>query len=153
MLQKTLKQTSDHITNSLTKEIRELGTRIANLETRIEDIENFTQDQNTEIENLKEENLVLQSRLEDFENRARRSNLRIRGISESITDLQATMLALFQELEPAIPVERMEIDRVHCALSPKKSEGPPRDIIIKFHYYHTKEQLLSAGREKGSLHF
>lgn len=58
------------------------------------------------------------------------------------------MLVLFQELQPAIPVERIEMDRVHRALSPHKADGPPRNIIAKFHYYRTKEQLLAAARGK-----
>lgn len=64
---------------------------------------------------------MLHTHLEDYENRARRSNLRIRVIPESVIDLEATMLALFQELQPDIPVERLEIDRVHRALTPKNT--------------------------------
>lgn len=45
------------------------------------------------------------------------------------------------------------MDRVHKALTPKKSEGPPRDIRAKFHYYCTKEQLLAAARGRESLTF
>lgn len=153
MLQKALKQTSDHITDKLTKEIRELGQRTAELEVRVDEIENHTQQYTSELDNLKDENLLLQSRLEDQENRDRRSNLRIRGIPESIVDLQATMIALFQELQPGIPVERLEMDRVHRALAPRKTNGPPRDIIAKFHFFRTKEQLLSAARGNSNLNF
>lgn len=135
MLHKALKQTSEHITNSLTKEIRELGNRTATLELKVENMENTVQDFMTEIDNLKEENLTLQTRLEDFENRARRSYLRIRGIPENITDIHATIITLFQELQPGIPIECLEMDGIHRALTPKKVDGPPRDIIAKFHYY------------------
>lgn len=153
ILQKALKQTSDHITDKLTREIRELGFRTADLEIRMDDIESQSQHFTSEFKNLKEENVILQSRLEDQENRARRANLRIRGIPETITDVYATMIALFQELHPGIPVERLEMDRAHRALAPRKPNGPPRDIIVKFHYYRTKEQLLAAAREKGPLMF
>lgn len=54
--------------------------RTSGLEVRMDEIENHTQLYTTELENLKEENLVLQSRLEDQENRGRCSNLRIKGI-------------------------------------------------------------------------
>ena len=86
MLQKALKQTSKHITESLTKEIRELGQRTSDLENRVEDVETNVQSHVCELENLKEENLTLQMRLEDFENRTCRSSLRIRGIPEAIVD-------------------------------------------------------------------
>lgn len=153
MLQRALKQTSEHITSSLTKEIREIGARTAALEIRVDEVEISAQNNMSEIENLKEENVILQSKLEDFENRDRRSNLRIRGIPESVIDLHSTMTALFQELQPALPIDRLEMDRVHRALMPRKTDGPPRDIIAKFHYYRTKEQLLAAARAKGNLTF
>lgn len=153
MLHKALKITSEQITNNLTKEIRELGNRTAALEIKTEELENTTQEFMTEIDLLKEENIILQNKLEDYENRARRSNLRFRGIPESIVDLSSTITALCQELQPGIPIERLEMDRVHRALMPKKTDGPPRDIIAKFHFYRTKEQLLFAAREKKNLTF
>ena len=153
MLKKALKRTSDQITSSLTKEIRDLGSRTETLETKMEELEIYTQDYQSELETLKEENMALQTKLEDFENRARRSNLRFRGIPETVLDLPGTILAICQELIPGMTVERLEFDRVHRALAPRKAEGPPRDIIVKFHYYRTKEQVLEAAREKNSLTF
>ena len=153
MLHKALQNTSDQITTKLTKEIRELGNRTDALESKVDEIEIFTQDCISEIENLKEENLTLQSKLEEFENRARRSNLRFRGIPESIIDLNGTMLALCQEILPGIPADRLEMDRVHRALTQRKADGPPRDIIAKFHFYKTKELILQNTREKNKLSF
>lgn len=154
MLHKALKQTSEQITNSLSKEIRELGNRTATLELKVDETENTTQEHMAEMDTLKEENVMLQSRLENYENQARRSNLRIRGIPETVINLQSTIMALFQELQPAILIERMEFDRIHRALTGKKADGPPRDIIVKCHYYYrTKEQLLTPARDKKSLSF
>lgn len=79
MLQRALKQTSDQITDKLIREIKELGHRTAELEGKVDELENHTQDYTAEMENLKEQNLVLQTQLEDQENRDRRSNLRIKG--------------------------------------------------------------------------
>ena len=110
MLQKALKQTSDHITEKLTKEIRDLGRHTAELENRVDDIETNVMTHETELDTFKDENFSLQTRLEDFENRAHRSNHRVRGIPESIIDLQSTITALFQELSPSIPIERPEIE-------------------------------------------
>lgn len=94
----------------------------------MEEINDITTAHADELEALKEENSILNLRLEDFENRARRSNLRILGIPENIIDLQSTITALFQELAPSIPIERLEMDRIHRSLTPKKEDGPPRDI-------------------------
>lgn len=61
--------------------------------------------------------------------------------------------AFFQELAPEIPLERLEFDRIHRSLASKPSEGPPRDVLIKFHFYRTKERLLQAAREQQDLFF
>lgn len=150
MLHKALKTTSDQITNNLTREIREIGQRTADLETRVDDMELTLQEQAHEHIALREENAMLLSRLEDAENRSRRSNLRLRGIPEAIDDLQSFTTALFQELEPSIPIERLEFDRIHRALTRRQADGPPRDIV-KLHFFRTKEQLLTAARNKNSL--
>lgn len=144
MLHKALKTTSDQITNRLSWEIRELGQRTADLETRVDDIELTLQEQAQEQIALREENSMLLSRLEDAENRSCRSNLCLRGIPEMIDDLQSFTTALFQELSPSIPIERLEFDRIHRALTRRR---------VKLHFFHTKEQLLTAARNKNSLQF
>lgn len=55
MFQKALKHTSKHITNNLTKEVREVGHRLSELETRVDDMKNYTLNYTVEIENLKDE--------------------------------------------------------------------------------------------------
>lgn len=53
-------------------------------------------------------------------------------------DLQSIITALFQELAPSILIERLEIDRIHRSLTPRPEDGPPREIVIKLHYFHTR---------------
>lgn len=153
VLHKALQNTSDAITDKLTREIREVGRRTSILEQRMDEFDITTSVHTEELESLKEDYTNLQTRLEDFENRARRSNLRIRGIPEDIEDLQSTVTALFQELAPSIPIERLEMDRIHRALTSRNADGPPRDVILKMHYFRTKEQLMEAARNKDSLIF
>lgn len=49
MLHRALKQTSEQLTNNLTKEIRELGNHTAALEYRVDVIENSAQEYMTEM--------------------------------------------------------------------------------------------------------
>ncbi|PIN95547.1 hypothetical protein AB205_0089160, partial [Aquarana catesbeiana] len=113
MLNKALKATSDQITNRLSREIRELGQRTADMETRVDDIELTIQEHAQEQAALREENATLLSRFEDAENRSRRSNLRLRSIPEVHDDIQSFTMALFQELSPSVPTECLEFDRIH----------------------------------------
>lgn len=153
MLQRALKVTSKQITDHLTHEIRELGHRTAELEIRMDNVTTSMELQDKHISSLRDENLHLNSKLEDLENRSRRSNLRFRGIPENVTDLQATLTAMIQELVPTLPLERLEMERAHRALTRKNPDGPPRDIIVKFLYFRTKEAILQAVRDKPSLEF
>lgn len=96
---------------------------------------------------------MLLSHLEDAENCSRRSNLGLRGIPETIDDLQSFTTVLFQELAPSIPIERLEFGRTHRALTRRQTDGPPWDIIVKLHFFRTKEQLLAAARNNNCLQF
>lgn len=148
VLHKALQNTSDTITDKLTQEICEVGRPTSILEQRVDEFDITTTAHTEELESLKEDYSTLQTRLEDFDNRARQSNLHMRGIPEEIDDLQSTITALFQELSPSIPIERLETDRIQRALTARKEDGPPRDRIIKMHYFCTKEQIMEATRNK-----
>lgn len=87
-----------------------------------------------EVDQLNAELETLRDKLEDAENWAHRDNLYICGVPEVITNLQGTATAFFQKLAPEVSLERLQFDRIHRSLAPKPTEGPPRDIIIKFHY-------------------
>lgn len=91
-----------------------------------------------------------------MENRERRSNLRIRGVPEAVTDkeLRSYLRNLFVTLAPHIPDIDWCLDRTHRTLAPKPPPGSnPRDIIVRFHYYDSKEALTAATRKKICIDF
>ncbi|KAM9324831.1 disintegrin and metalloproteinase domain-containing protein 12 [Gastrophryne carolinensis] len=116
MLERALEKWSLNITtqisNTLTADIKELGHRVGDLEQQAMTQKTDISTLGEELEELRGENLVLLHKLEDVENRSRRANIRIRGIPEAIVDLQSTVTALFQELVPTLPIERLESDRI-----------------------------------------
>lgn len=61
------------------------------------------------------------------------------------------MRELMKEQIPDINTHQMEIDKIHCALTAPRSDGLPRDIIVKPHYYHIKEKLMLAARNRPDL--
>lgn len=138
MRQTELSAATTKLSTHLTKEIRELGSRTNDLEGKMDPAITVIENHEQDLSNLKKELTSTLLRLENFENRAHRGNLRLWGIPEIITDLTSTATTPFQELVPAIPIDHLEFDRIHQALGPKRQEGPPKDIIIKFTYYRTK---------------
>lgn len=107
----------------------------------------------TDLEDLHGEIALLGSQLEYAENRARRSNIHFRVIPERVTDLQGSTRALLQELVLGIPADRLERNHVRRALTRRQSDGPPRDIVLKFHFLRMKEAVMQAARESQNLSF
>lgn len=112
---------SQKLSSELMRCLKELGHRTNQLEHRM-DLTTTVLEGHKEVDKINAELDSLRDKLEDTENRA-------------------------QELAPKIPLESLEFDRIHRSLAPKPTDGPPRDIIMNFHFYYTKEQLLQAARE------
>lgn len=56
-----------------------------------------------------------------------------------------------QDLNPDISPHQLELDRVHQALMAPRSEGLPRDVIIKHNFYRIKEKFVSEARIKSGI--
>lgn len=84
----------------------------------------------------------------------RGQNLRFRGIPETVGDntLHPYLLGLFNTLAPTVVGIDWWLDRVHRSLGPKPSTGArPRDVIVRFHYYDSKEALTVATCNKSQI--
>ncbi|CAH2301322.1 Hypothetical predicted protein [Pelobates cultripes] len=58
------------------------------------------------------------------------------------------MLHILKPLLPNIPPEQWLLDRAHRALCMRRAGNTqPRDIMIRFYYYHTKETVIRHSRE------
>uniref|UniRef100_A0A8C5PJA8 Uncharacterized protein n=2 Tax=Leptobrachium leishanense TaxID=445787 RepID=A0A8C5PJA8_9ANUR len=136
-------------------EIQALGSRTSDLEARVEEVVQQANTSADVVNQLQDRVEGLEKAMEDASNRSRRNNLRLRGLSEEVSQaaLEATVVGLFQRLLPDLPAESFLMDRVHRAL---RARGPPnsqpRDIILRLHYYKTKEKILRANRER-CLHY
>lgn len=84
-------------------------------------------------------------------NRLRRYNFGIRGLPESEKDVHASVKCLIKSLIPDIAEHRLELDRAHRALQPPRSDGLPRDIIVKPHFYSVKEEVIRRSRGSENL--
>lgn len=91
------------------------------------------------------------SKIDDLGNRSQRYNFRIRGLPEIVMDVHPAVLSLTQDLIPDIPPRRLELDRVHRALGPPRSDGLPIDIVVKPHYYAVKEEVMQRACSAAQL--
>lgn len=59
------------------------------------------------------------------------------------------MAQLFTAILPDLSALDFTVDRIHRLPTPTYlSDNIPRDIILRLHFYHTKERLMSASRQK-----
>lgn len=96
----------------------------------------------------------IKDKIADLEYRSRRNNLKIRGIPESVASNHLLQYAhtLFSTLVPSLMAQDLIVDRIHRVPKPSFfSEEIPRDVLLRVHYYHIKEQILQASRKPDSV--
>ena len=106
---------------TLRKEVKQLRSRVADLEEEVENLEQYS----------------------------RRNCLRISGVPESDNeDAAMKTLELFNEkMKLTPPIQPTDVDRIHRL--GKKNEGPnarPRGIIVKFATYGVRNRVMLARR-------
>lgn len=139
------------LAKELRGEIDQLGDRTDTLENKLDELVQYVQVLEEDNAAIKHSVTQLQAQQEDLENRERRQNLRIRGIPEKIEDrdLRSYLLSLFNVVAPNIPDIDWRLDRAHRSLAPKPPAGAnPRDVVVRFHYYDSKEALTIATRNQ-----
>lgn len=127
------------------------------METPLTDIDNWLTELETKNHELTSENVKLKVSLDEQEKRSRRQNIRVVGITEGTegrnpTEFMATFLldVLGGETFDQPPV----IDRAHRTLAVKPQPGhPPRAMLVRLHYFQTKDKILCIYRERGQLNY
>ncbi|OCT78024.1 hypothetical protein XELAEV_18029121mg [Xenopus laevis] len=137
------------IRNSLTEvktELTAVDHRVQQLEQTQDSIQESTANMEILIQDLQTLVRDLQDAHEDLENRTRLNNLRLRYIPESV-HIDTFLPKFFKALTPGTEDKFLLLDRAHRALRARpKPNMPPRDVIVRFHYYQTKETILRASR-------
>lgn len=133
------------------------ASRLADVETSLQDIDNRVTMVEAKCEALSKSNAVLMAKTESLESRSRRQNLRVFGIGENTEGPRTTsfMTNFFIEL---LDIEDSAgsplLDIAHRSLAPKPKPGaPPRPMIVKVHHFQAKQRILQLAREKAPLSY
>lgn len=133
------------------------GQRITDLESNAEEVNQRLELLEAMCTSLQGDNVQLKAKLSDLEGRSRRQNIRIVGLPESVEGNRPT--AFFSQLLFDLFGEKTlssipELDRAHRSLAPKP--GPkdrPRPVIIRFHRFQVKEQVIREARKRTDLEY
>lgn len=128
-----------------------IGERLDMIESKVDGTVGRVNQNTRMISTLREQLDQANTKIEDLENRSRRYNFRLRGLPESITDLEDTVHTLMRDLILGISPHHLELDRVHRALTAPRTDGLPRDVLVKPHFYRIKERIMSEARSKGAI--
>ncbi|XP_056398475.1 uncharacterized protein LOC130357419 [Hyla sarda] len=113
--------------SNIQHEISSLGHRTSHIENKMAELTSSHNEVVDLANGLEDEVAALQLKIADMEDRSRRNNLR------------ASTLDLL-------------MDRVHRLPKPKTLPATtPRDVILRLHFYHIKEQLMLVARSSPSL--
>lgn len=134
-------------------ELDEHNKRITEAETRISTLEDVVTPIEAKLQSLEKLVHDMGERAEDLENRGRRKNIRIVGLPEGVEGDNPTRFFeswLPKALSIASKAGRIKLERAHRSLAPKPSPTQrPRPILVRFHNFQDKQQVLNAARELG----
>ena len=151
MLSKSLALNAAQITSSIHADLLQLGMRMDTMEQKADQAVTRINQNSSRLQEVQDQLEVAFAKIDDLENRSRRYNFRVRGLPESDKEVQVAVKSLIKKLIPDIAEHRLELDRAHRALQSPRSDGLPRDIIVKPHYYDVKEEVMRRARRSDNL--
>lgn len=131
-------------------EVGELGGQIDHIEQKMG---NFAASHNTLVDahNDQSDDIIwLKAKVGDLADRSRRNNVKICEIPEAVqsTQLQQCAWDLMKVFLPSVPETDLVIDRIQRLRKPSHfPNNIRRDVLMRVHFYHAKEQLTTAFRK------
>ncbi|CAH2221237.1 Hypothetical predicted protein [Pelobates cultripes] len=138
----------------INNEITDLDARASQLEEKMEVNATAHAAIEDRLEDIERKLSLHETKITDAEDRSRRNNIRLRGVPEDVEaqDLTAFTMELFRAVLPDIPADMLLLDRIHRIPRPQHLPPTvPRDVLMRLHYYHTKDQILRAHRTRKDL--
>lgn len=128
------------------------STRIADLEEGANGYDNRVIALEAKVSTLSTQVTRLTEKTEDLESRQRRDNCRLIGLEEGFESIRPEK-AVAEMLKEALALDYTPtLDRAHRGLQPRTKDGnTPRPIIVKFHYFQEKVDVLRKAMSAGSI--
>lgn len=126
-----------------------MGNKIHLIENRMGDMTATVNDLVDAQDHTHYEQQWMKAKMVHLEDRSRRNNVKIRGIPKSILphDLNAYARKLISTVLPDLSPMEAIIDRIHHILKPQHLVADiPRDVLMRVHFFHAKDQLLFKTR-------
>ncbi|CAL1594739.1 unnamed protein product [Knipowitschia caucasica] len=136
---------------NITADIRNQGTRLAESEQRIGELESANKDLRDALLHSVKQQKTLMTKMTDLEGRSRRNNLRVYNISENAEgSSMSSFMDTFLKRELSLREEEdLQIQRAHRSLGPKpQDKHAARSILVNFQRFDMKDKVLRAAWAK-----
>lgn len=162
-LLKEISESQEHKLNAIQSatlaveaKLSDIATRLNNVESRIDFLEDAHQALETNPPATQTEVEILRQKLDDLENRSRRNNLRFVGFPEGCEGPDT--LAFLREVIPRMRnidfQGDLEIERAHRTLARRRPDDqPPRPILACYLRFQDRERIAEAARKMGKVHW
>lgn len=129
--------------------VEKLGTRLAEAEARISNLEDASNSRGATIDSATSNIKKLQDKVTYLEDAGRRNNVRVTGVPENAEkqDLHDFMLTILAEKLDLDVDAGFELERAH-RVGPRRDDGRSRHIRTRFLRFSAREAVLRAAREK-----
>lgn len=134
--------------------INDLGNRIHHVEQKMGEFSGAHNGLVDAHSTLEDEVAALSAKVADIEDRSRRNNVKIRGVPESVSppNLTSYVQQLIKAVLPSTTTHDLIIDRAHRLAKPKSlPDSTPRDVIVRIHFFHIKDELMQTARRLQQL--
>lgn len=151
MLSRGLDKMASQTTSAIQADLQNLGSMIEATEKKVEKTISRANQNTARIQDLEDQLDTAIAKIDDLENHSRRYNFRIRGLPEAVKDTHQAVTSFIKEIIPNIQYHHLELDRAYRALQPPRSDGLPRDVVVKPHLYGVKEEVMRRSRNAEQL--
>lgn len=140
------------VVEEIQKENAAFATRIDDLEEGTNGYANRVTALEAKVNTLSTQVTRLTEKTEDLESRQRRDNCRLVGVEEGFGDIRPEK-AVAELLKETLNLDYTPtLDRAHRSLQPRPKHGDaPRPIIVKFHYFQEKVDVLRKAMGAGTI--
>lgn len=147
-----VKTAIENNTAALRADLEKVSTTVSDMERGLSACSDDVTSLQHTVQKLERNVESLQEKCLDMECRMRRSNIRILNVAEETgSSSPASVSKLIKEI---LKMDKdVLIDRSHRALQRRRSDGKPRAIIAKTHYYQDCVEILRRAREAGPLQY
>lgn len=142
------------VIESMRKELNDCNERMPHTELRISSAEDEVTNLQAKVQKLESQNKTLEDKLLDLEARSRMNNVRLVNLPEGAEGKDPGSFLekwIPEALGAATLQSAVVLEWAHWTGPMRDAKAPSRTLIMRFHYYKDKLEVMAAARAKKEI--